>query len=124
VFKKKTLLKEESKRKIRRRIRKKIKGTAERPRVHVFKSNRYIYTQAVDDLTGSVLASASSVEKEYREKKKKTKNLEASQTVGEAIAKRLKKKKIKQVVFDRGVYPYHGRVKALAEAMRKEGLIF
>lgn len=124
MFKKKTLLKEESKRKIRRRIRKKIKGTAERPRVHVFKSNRYIYTQAVDDLTGSVLASASSVEKEYREKKKKTKNLEASQTVGEAIAKRLKKKKIKQVVFDRGVYPYHGRVKALAEAMRKEGLIF
>ena len=124
MFKKKTLLKEESKKKIRRRIRKKIRGTAARPRVHVFKSNRYIYTQAVDDLTGSVLASASSVEKEYREKKKKTKNLEASQTVGEAIAKRLKKKKIKQVVFDRGVYPYHGRVKALAEAMRKEGLIF
>jgi large subunit ribosomal protein L18 len=124
VFKKKTLLKEESKRKIRRRIRKKIKGTAERPRVHVFKSNRYIYTQAIDDLTGSVLASASSVEKEYREKKKKTKNMEASQIVGETIAKRLKKKKIKQAVFDRGVYPYHGRVKALAEAMRKEGLIF
>lgn len=124
MFKKKTFLKEESKRKIRKRIRKKIKGTAERPRVYVFKSNRYIYSQAIDDLTGTVLASASSVEKEYREKKKRTKNIEASQTVGEMIAKRLKKKKIKKVVFDRGVYPYHGRIKALAEAMRKEGLIF
>jgi len=124
VFKKKSMLKEESKRKIRLRIRKKIRGTAERPRVYVFKSNRYLYTQAIDDLTGTVLASASSVEKEYREKRKKTKNIEASRTVGEMIAKRLKKKKIKQVVFDRGVYPYHGRVKALAEAMRKEGLTF
>jgi len=124
VFKKKSMLKEESKRKIRLRIRKKIRGTAERPRVYVFKSNRYLYTQAIDDLTGTVLASASSVEKEYRENRKKTKNIEASRTVGEMIAKRLKKKKIKQVVFDRGVYPYHGRVKALAEAMRKEGLTF
>lgn len=124
MFKSKTLLKAEAKRKIRRRIRKKIRGTADRPRVFVFKSNKYIYTQAVDDMAGTVLAAASSVEKEYRDKKKKTKNVEASQTVGEMIAKRLKKKNIKQVVFDRGVYPYHGRVKALAEAMRKEGLIF
>ncbi|MEE8604216.1 MAG: 50S ribosomal protein L18 [Candidatus Aminicenantaceae bacterium] len=124
MFKKNTLLKKESRRKIRKRIRKKIRGTAERPRVFVFKSNRYIYSQAIDDITGTVLAAASSVEKEYREKKKKTKNMEASKTVGEMIAKSLKKKKIKQVVFDRGVYPYHGRVKALAEAMRKEGLIF
>jgi large subunit ribosomal protein L18 len=124
VFKKKTLLKAESRRRIRKRIRKKIRGTAERPRVFVFKSNRYIYSQAIDDMTGMVLAAASSVEKEYREKKKKTKNVEASRTVGEMIAKRLKKKKIKEVVFDRGVYPYHGRVKALAEAMRKEGLNF
>jgi large subunit ribosomal protein L18 len=124
VFKKKTLLKEESKRRIRKRIRKKIRGTAERPRVYIFKSNRYIYTQAIDDLKGTVVASASSIEKEFREKKKKTKNIEASQAVGEMMAKRLKKKKIKQVVFDRGVYPYHGRVKAVADAMRKEGLIF
>lgn len=124
MFKKKILLKEESKRKIRKRIRKKIRGTAERPRVFVFKSNRYIYTQAIDDLTGIVLASASSLEKGYRETKKKTKNVEASQSVGKTIAKRLKEKKIKNVVFDRGVYPYHGRIKALAEAMRKEGLTF
>lgn len=124
MLNKKMLLKTESRRRIRKRIRKKIRGTAERPRVFVFKSNRYLYTQAIDDDTGTVLASASSMEKEYREKKKKTKNLEASKTVGEMIAKRLKKKKIKQVVFDRGAYPYHGRVKALAEAMRKEDLIF
>jgi large subunit ribosomal protein L18 len=124
VFKKKTIIKAESKRKIRLRIRKKIAGTAERPRVFVFKSNRYIYTQAIDDESGRVLVTASSVEKEYRDKKKNTKNLEASKTVGEMIAKRLKKKKISSVVFDRGVYPYHGRVKALAEAMRKEGLNF
>jgi len=124
VFNKKTLLKAESRKKIRKRIRKKIRGTAERPRVFVFKSNRYLYTQAVDDSTGTILAAASSAEKGYREKKKKTKNLEASKTVGELIAKRLIKKKIEIIVFDRGAYPYHGRVKALAEAMRKEGLIF
>jgi len=124
VFNKKTLLKAESRKKIRKRIQKKIRGTAERPRVFVFKSNRYLYTQAIDDRTGTILAAASSVEKAYREKKKKTKNLEASKTVGEMIAKRLMKKKIEKIVFDRGVYPYHGRVKALAEAMRKEGLIF
>jgi large subunit ribosomal protein L18 len=124
VYNKKTLLKAEARKRIRKRIRKKIRGTAERPRVYVFKSNRYVYSQAIDDDTGRVLASASSVEKEYREKKKKNKNMEASKAVGEMIAKRLKKKKIKQVVFDRGIYPYHGRVKAMAEAIRKEGLIF
>lgn len=124
MYNKKTLLKTEARKRIRKRIRKKIRGTAERPRVFVLKSNRYLYSQAIDDDTGRVLAAASSMEKEYREKKKTTKNIEASKAVGEMIAKRLKKKKIKQVVFDRGVYPYHGRVKALAEAIRKEGLIF
>jgi large subunit ribosomal protein L18 len=124
VFKKKTLLKSEARSRIRKRIRKKIRGTADRPRVFVFKSNRYIYTQAIDDDTGRILVAASSMEKEFKEKKKKAKNIEASKTVGEMIAKRLKNEKIKQVVFDRGIYPYHGRVKALAEAMRKEGLNF
>ena len=124
MFKKKTLLKSEARKRIRKRIRKKITGTAERPRVFVFKSNRYIYTQAIDDVTGRIVVAASSQEKEFKEKKKKVKNMEASKAVGEMIAKRLKSKKIKQVVFDRGIYPYHGRVKALAEAMRKEGLNF
>lgn len=124
MFNKKTLLKKEARKRIRKRIRKKLKGTADRPRVFVFKSNRYIYSQAIDDNKGCVLVAASSMEKEFKEKKKKAKNIEASKTVGEMIAKRLKKIKIKQIVFDRGVYPYHGRVKALAEAMRKEGLDF
>lgn len=124
MYNKKTLLKAEARKRIRKRIRKKIRGTADRPRVFVFKSNRYVYSQAVDDDTGRILAAASSVEKEFREKKKKTNNVEASKGVGEMIAQRLKKQKIDHVVFDRGIYPYHGRVKALAEAMRKEGLIF
>jgi len=124
VFKKKTSLKREARIRIRNRIRKKIQGTSERPRVFVLKSNRYIYSQAIDDETGRVLAAASSLEKEFKAKKKKTKNIEASKIVGETMAKRLKKKKINQIVFDRGIYPYHGRLKALAEAMRKEGLNF
>ena len=74
MFKKKTTLKTEARRKIRKRIRKKISGTAERPRVFVFKSNRYIYSQAIDDETGTVLVAASSLEKEYKDKKKKAKN--------------------------------------------------
>lgn len=124
MYKKKTLLKKESKIRIRKRIRKKIQGTSERPRVFISKSNRYIYSQAIDDETGMILAAASSLEKEFKTKEKKTKNIKASKIVGEAMAKRLKKKKIKRIVFDRGVYPYHGRLKALAEAMRKEGLNF
>ncbi len=124
MFKKKTSVKKEAKRRIRKRIRKKMQGTAERPRVFVFKSNRYIYSQAIDDESGAVLAAASSLEKEFKEKKKKTKGMEASKIIGEMIAKRLKKKKIERVVFDRGIYPYHGRLRALPEAMRKEGLVF
>lgn len=124
MFKKKTSLKREARIRIRNRIRKKIQGTSKRPRIFVLKSNRYIYSQAIDDESGRVLAAASSLEKEFKEKKKKTKNMEASKIVGEAMAKRLKKKKIGQIVFDRGSYPYHGRLKAFAEAMRKGGLNF
>ncbi len=124
MLKQKVVLKKEGRKRIRKRIRKKIRGTAERPRVFVSKSNRYIYSQAIDDETGRILAAASSLEKEYRVKNKKTKNIETSKAVGEMMAKRLKDKKVKKVVFDRGVYPYHGRIKAMAEAMRKEGLIF
>ncbi len=124
MFKKKTTLKREARIRIRNRIRKKIQGTSERPRVFVSKSNRYIYTQAIDDESGVVLAAASSLEKELKAKMKKTKNIEASKILGETMAKRLKKKKIDKIIFDRGIYPYHGRLKALAEAMRKEGLNF
>ena len=109
---------------LRQRIRRKIRGTADRPRVFIFKSNRYIYTQAVNDDTGSVVASASTLEKDFRESLKNTKNLAGCEKLGEVLAQRLKARNIDKVVFDRGVYPYHGRVKAVAEAMRKGGLAF
>lgn len=109
---------------IRRRIRAKIRGTADRPRVYVFKSNRYIYAQAFNDETGTVLASACTLEKTFKEKAKNAKNAAACQSLGQVLAERLREKKIERIVFDRGTYPYHGRVKALAEALRKGGLGF
>jgi len=109
---------------IRRRIRAKIRGTAERPRVFIFKSNRYVYAQAINDENGTVLATACTLEKAIKEMKKSTKNAGACENLGEVLARRLKEKEIARVVFDRGTYPYHGRVKALAEAMRKGGLAF
>lgn len=117
-------LKKKAKERIRKRIRKKIRGTLERPRVFVFKSNHYIYAQVINDENGGVLASASTLEKEFREKNKNHKNREACEKLGEILAKRLKEKKIEKVVLDRGIYPYHGRIKALAEAMRKGGVVF
>ena len=124
MYKDNVTLKKMAKEQIRKRIRKKIRGTSERPRVFVFKSNRYIYTQVIDDENGQILVSASTLDKEFKEKNKNYKNMEASQVLGGIMAKRLKQKKIERVVFDRGIYPYHGRIKAFAEAMRKEGVIF
>ena len=124
MYRNKVMLKKTAKKRIRRRIRKKIEGSSETPRVFVFKSNKYIYTQAVDDINGKILVSASTLEKEFKDKNKKYKNSEASKLLGEMMAKRLKQKKIKSIVFDRGLYPYHGRVKELADAMRKGGLVF
>ena len=109
---------------IRMRIRKKIHGTSERPRVFVSKSNRYIYAQVIDDNSHTVLAAASTLEKEFRTKNKNTNNIESSKALGKVLAKRLKTKKIKTIVFDRGLYPYHGRIKSLAEVLREEGVIF
>ena len=124
MYKDKVTLKKIAKERIRKRISKKIRGTSLRPRVYVFKSNRYIYAQVIDDENSQILASASTLEKEYKEKNKNFKNVEACQVIGGILAKRLKQKKIGRVVFDRGIYPYHGRIKALAEAMRKGGFIF
>ena len=109
---------------IRKRIRLKVRGTGDRPRVHIFKSNRYIYAQVVDDSAGRVLAAVSTLEKSFKEKSANTKNKDASQRVGQILAERLKSKQITRVVFDRGVSPYHGRLKALAEAMRQAGMVF
>ncbi len=124
MYKNKVLLKIKAKERIRKRIRKKIRGTSERPRVYVFKSNRYIYTQVIDDDNGHILISASTSGKEFKEKNKNFKNTKASQELGIILAKKLKQKKIERVIFDRGIYPYHGRIKAVAEAMRKGGLVF
>jgi large subunit ribosomal protein L18 len=124
VLKNVTEIRKQKKSRVRQRIRKKLHGTIERPRVHVFKSNRYIYTQVVDDTTGAVLAAASTLEKAFKDKSPKFKNRGACEALGTLLAERLKAKKITAVVFDRGVHLYHGGIKALAEAMRKGGLAF
>lgn len=116
--------KKEVRAKIRKRIRAKVSGSAARPRVHVYKSNRYLYAQAIDDGQNAVLASACTLEKTFKEQGKNLKNLEASGRLGEVLARRLKDKNIQKIVFDRGTYPYHGRIKTLADALRKGGLEF
>ncbi len=104
------------------RVRNKISGTTETPRLNVFRSNSNIFAQIIDDTKGATLVSASSIDKELS--LKNGGNVEAAIKVGELIAKRAKKAKITEVVFDRGGYLYHGRVKALAEAARENGLKF
>ena len=104
------------------RIRAELSGTAERPRLNVFRSNANITAQIIDDEKGVTLVSASTLEKEL--KIENGGNVEAAKLIGEEIAKRAKKAKITKVVFDRGGYLYHGRVKALAEAARENGLEF
>ena len=104
------------------RIRKDLSGTAERPRLNVFRSNANISAQIIDDEKGITLVSASTLEKEL--KITNGGNVEAAKLIGAEIAKRAKKAKITKVVFDRGGYLYHGRVKALAEAARENGLEF
>ncbi|WP_080876122.1 50S ribosomal protein L18 [Oceanobacillus timonensis] len=103
------------------RVRRTLSGTAERPRLNVFRSNKNIYVQLIDDVNGVTLASASTVDKELGIDGK---NVEAAKEVGAAVAKRAIDKGYKSVVFDRGGYLYHGRIKALAEAAREEGLEF
>ena len=103
------------------RVRKTLSGTAERPRLNVYRSNKNIYAQLIDDVNNVTLTSASTVDKELEIKNG---NVDAAKEVGTAIAKRAIDKGYKSVVFDRGGYLYHGRIKALAEAAREEGLEF
>jgi large subunit ribosomal protein L18 len=98
------------------RVRAKLSGTTARPRLNVFRSNQHIYAQVIDDLKSVTIASASTLDKDL--------NIDAAQKVGELVAKRAIEKGVKSVVFDRGGYLYHGRVKALAEAAREAGLEF
>ena len=104
------------------RVRAKLSGTESRPRLNVYRSNKHIYAQLIDDVNGVTLASASSVEKDFG--LESTGNIEAAQKVGEIIAKRAVEKGYASVVFDRGGYLFHGRVKALADAARENGLEF
>ena len=114
--------KKQDEKRIRRhkRIRAKIAGTAERPRLSVFKSNKYLYAEIIDDVAGRTLAAASSLE--FKEFNKKVKD--EAREVGKTIAQRAGDKKIKKIVFDRGGYVYTGKVKALADGARDGGLVF
>ena len=107
-----------------RRIRVKLSGTAEAPRLAVYRSTKHIYAQIIDDVKGVTLVSASSDDKELKTKLAHGGNIEAAKVVGAELAKRAAKKKITDVVFDRGGFLYHGRVAALAEAAREGGLNF
>ena len=117
-LKRKTNAKAKGRLKRKVRIRKKVSGTAERPRLCVFRSTAHIYAQIVDDVSGKTLASASSLKMD----KKAGKDLAAA--VGAEVAQKASEKNIKNVVFDRGGFVYHGRIKALADAAREAGLVF
>ena len=101
-----------------------VSGTADRPRLAVYRSLGHIYVQAVDDSRGETIASASTMDAEIRKTTKNGGNIAAAKVVGEAIAKRLAEKGLKEAVFDRGGYLYHGRIKALADSAREHGLKF
>jgi large subunit ribosomal protein L18 len=113
--------KKEIRKRIHKRIRGKLSGTADRPRLAIFRSVAHIYAQVIDDGSGTTLASASTVDKTS---KSGGGNVAAAKTIGKLVAQRAQEKGIKQVVFDRGGYKYHGRVKALADAAREAGLEF
>ena len=113
--------KKEIRNRIHQRIRRKLAGTAERPRLAVFRSVAHIYAQVIDDTKGATLVSASSVDKGA---KTNGGNVAAAKAIGKLVAERAKEKGVKSVVFDRGGYQYHGRIKALADAAREAGLEF
>jgi large subunit ribosomal protein L18 len=106
------------------RLRNHISGTAERPRLAVFRSNMHIYAQVIDDTVGNTICSASTMEADVKAKLERTNDVEAAKVVGEAVAKKALEKGITTVVFDRGGYVYHGKIQALADAAREAGLQF
>ena len=122
------MVKKESRQKVRvkkhNRMRNRFSGTAERPRLAVFRSNNHMYAQIIDDTVGNTLVAASTVEKEVKAELKKTNDVEAAAYVGTVIAKRAIEKGIKTVVFDRGGFIYQGKIAALADAAREAGLEF
>lgn len=114
----------ESRERRHRRIRKKVLGTSERPRLSVYRSLNHIYAQLIDDSRGNTIVAASTLDKELSVQKGHKGNASMAKKVGELVAKRALEKGLKKVVFDRGGYMYHGRVKALAEGAREAGLEF
>ncbi len=119
-----TKLRQVNRKKRHRRVRTKVSGTAERPRLNVFRSSKHIYAQVIDDQAGETMVAASSIDSQMRSELKHGGNREAARKVGELLAKRAVDKGIKDVVFDRGGYLYHGRVKELADGAREAGLKF
>ena len=118
------LSKDAHRRRVHARVRTRLGGTPERPRLNVYRSVLHIYAQVIDDHSGRTIASASSVDKETRKGLKGGGNIASAKAVGKIIADRAKAAGVTQVVFDRGGYKYHGRVKALADAAREAGLKF
>lgn len=106
------------------RVRLRVYGTPDRPRLNVYRSNAHLYAQVIDDTTGKTLVSASTLDKEIKGRLKSGANLAAAVAVGRLVAERALKANLKTVVFDRGGYRFHGRIKALAEASREKGLKF
>ena len=125
LHRKHVLKKRARRRRAHLRVRSRVSGSADRPRLCVYKSLRYVYAQIVDDLEGQTLVHASSLEKDVRGALGKSKaNKDAAKVVGQKVAERALEKGIKRVVFDRSGYVYHGKVKALAEGAREKGLEF
>jgi len=122
------MVRKESRAKVRknkhRRLRNRISGTTQRPRLAVFRSNNHMYAQIIDDTVGNTIVSASTLDQDVRGAVEKTNNVDAAAQVGTVIAKRALEKGITMVVFDRGGYIYHGKVQALADAAREAGLTF
>ena len=106
------------------RVRLRVYGTPDRPRLNVYRSNTHLYAQVIDDTTGKTLVSASTLDKEIKGKLKSGANMSAAAAVGRLVADRALKANLRSVVFDRGGYRFHGRIKALAEASREKGLKF
>lgn len=118
------MLKSEARKRRHLRVRKKVSGTPERPRLNVYRSLRHIYAQLIDDISGRTLVFASTLDLDLRDQLTVAGNKDAARQVGELLGKRAQDKGFGQVVFDRGGYLYHGRVKALAEGARSQGLKF
>jgi large subunit ribosomal protein L18 len=116
--------KEEIRTRLHSRIRKKVAGTPHRPRLAVFRSQSHIYAQVIDDDAGRTVCAASSLDKDLKSKFKRGANIAAAKAVGQLIADRAQAQGVKAVVFDRGGFKYHGRIKALADAARESGLTF